>query len=174
MVHSESGLANILQLHMRLGVSMTDDYVFYSIDFVFQTRTFTVDICSLFSSVNMKRRRVLRYLNQLFLTLLSQPSIQKLVNNLAQDCLGHLTEEAVHTDAYMLDIPRVEDALHSLELEFSSNLINQSLLRQAMLKAQIRVARRNAVYNETVWLFHRPLYSSSYGRFRSHRSCKLP
>lgn len=73
-----------------------------------------------------------------------------MVNNLAQDCLGHLAEEAVHTDAYIIDIPGVEDALQALKSEFSSSIINQSLVDEALNKAQIRIAKRNTVYDETV------------------------
>ena len=79
-----------------------------------------------------------------------QPSVQKLVTNLAQDCLVHLSEEAIHTDAYVLDTPRVDQALFDLESEFSTSFVDQNLLRKATEKSKARVIRRDAVYNDTV------------------------
>ncbi|KAF9459432.1 hypothetical protein BDZ94DRAFT_1312356 [Collybia nuda] len=79
-----------------------------------------------------------------------KPSIQKLVNNLAQDCQTHLNEEAVHTDAYVLETPRVDEALHALESEFSADFISHSLLNEAMAKTDVRVVKRNTMYKETV------------------------
>jgi hypothetical protein len=79
-----------------------------------------------------------------------QPSIQKLVGNLSTDCLTHLTEEAVHTDAYTQDTPGVKTALRDLQTEFSS-AINPVLLAEALQKAPIRATRRKHMYNQTVW-----------------------
>src|SRR6267154_430902 len=78
-----------------------------------------------------------------------QPSIQKLVGSLGSDCLTHLTEEAVHTDAYTQDTPGVRDALLALEAEFSSP-VDPDLLAEALRKAPIRVAKRKETYDQTV------------------------
>ncbi|KAF5375146.1 hypothetical protein D9758_000062 [Tetrapyrgos nigripes] len=79
-----------------------------------------------------------------------KPSVQKVVNNLAQDCLTHLNEEVIHTDAYSLQTRRVEEALEELRSEFSSALIDQKLLEEALAKRPIRVEKRNALYHRTV------------------------
>jgi proteasome activator subunit 4 len=73
-----------------------------------------------------------------------------LVNSLAQDCLTHLNEEAVHTDAYTLNTTRVDEALLALETEFSSSFINPELQTKAITKAPLRAAKRSVIYNETV------------------------
>lgn len=78
-----------------------------------------------------------------------QPSIQKLVGNLGSDCLPHLTEEAVHTDADTQATPGIENALLALKEEFSSS-VNSDLLAEALRKAPIRAAKRKAAYDETV------------------------
>lgn len=70
--------------------------------------------------------------------------------NLSQDCVAHLHEEAIHTDAYSLDTPTIEGALQELEVEFGPSFIDQVLLKEALAKTRVRVARRNEVYNETV------------------------
>ncbi|KAF5377581.1 hypothetical protein D9615_005140 [Tricholomella constricta] len=79
-----------------------------------------------------------------------KPSIQKLVNTLAQDCLGHLTEEAIHTDAYMLVTPGAEAALDDLLSEFTPKLVNPGLLKEALEKSSLRISKRNAVHDDTV------------------------
>ncbi|KAG6869165.1 hypothetical protein C0993_012264 [Termitomyces sp. T159_Od127] len=78
-----------------------------------------------------------------------KPSIQKLVNNISGDCLAHLSEEAVHTDAYSLATPGVDDALEDLSTEFSSELVDQQLLKAAVDRSFIRISRRNEVYDNT-------------------------
>lgn len=57
---------------------------------------------------------------------------------MAQDCLGKLTEEAVHTHAYSDDTARVTQALEDLENEFPRSLIDQTLLREALSKTDLR------------------------------------
>jgi proteasome activator subunit 4 len=79
-----------------------------------------------------------------------KPSIQKLVGNLGTDCLTHLTEEAVHTDAYTQDTPRIKDALLDLEKEFSSSPIDPDLLTEALQKAPVRVDKRSYTYDRTI------------------------
>jgi proteasome activator subunit 4 len=76
--------------------------------------------------------------------------VQKLINSVAHDCLAHLDEEAMHTDAYVLATPRVDEALLAIEPEFSSQLVNKSLLQEAMSKSQVRIAKRGMVYKNTV------------------------
>ncbi|KAG6828604.1 hypothetical protein H0H92_007299 [Tricholoma furcatifolium] len=78
-----------------------------------------------------------------------KPSIQKLVNNLASDCINYLTEEAVHTDAYSIATPGVEAALDDLATEFSQNFIDRQLVKKVLSKTPIRIARRNEVYERT-------------------------
>lgn len=98
------------------------------------------------------RRRYVRnaYIHMLCLIACLKPSIQKLVSNLAQDCLAHLHEEAVHTDAYTLQTPRIEAALRDLQVEFSPSFVDEKLLAEVTSKTPIRVAKRNALYHETV------------------------
>lgn len=79
-----------------------------------------------------------------------QPSIQKLVASLAQDCMLYLNEEATHIDAYVLETPRVDQALFDLESEFSSSFVDRNLLKEATEKSKARVIRRDVVYNDTV------------------------
>jgi proteasome activator subunit 4 len=79
------------------------------------------------------------------------------VNSLASDCVGHLNEEAVHTDAYILDTPRLDSVLEDLRSEFSCSFIDQELLADVMGKAHIRIMRREDVYNNTVGETHNPL-----------------
>lgn len=80
--------------------------------------------------------------------------MQKLVNSLAQDCVTHLNEEALHTDAYVLETPRVDEALVGLEVEFSSQLVPKSVLKEAMSKSEARVAKRGMTHNNTVRRSH--------------------
>lgn len=79
-----------------------------------------------------------------------QPSIQKLITSLAQDCLVHLNEEATHTDGYALDTPRVDQASFDLESEFSSFFVDRKFLEKATENSAARVVRRNLVYHDTV------------------------
>ncbi|KAF8807254.1 hypothetical protein BYT27DRAFT_7189352 [Phlegmacium glaucopus] len=79
-----------------------------------------------------------------------KPSVQKLITNLAQDCVVHLNEEATHTDCYALDTPRVDQASFDLESEFSSSFVDRKLLEKAVEKSITRVVRRDTVYNDTV------------------------
>jgi proteasome activator subunit 4 len=62
----------------------------------------------------------------------------------------HLNEEAAHVDAYVLETPRVDQALFDLESEFSSSFVDRNLLEKATEKSKARVIRRNVVYNNTV------------------------
>ncbi|THV06075.1 hypothetical protein K435DRAFT_712109 [Dendrothele bispora CBS 962.96] len=79
-----------------------------------------------------------------------KPSIQKIVNNLAHDCLTHLNEEVIHTDAYSLHTLRVEEVLEDLRQEFSESFVDQRILDEALAKRPVRVANRNALYHKTV------------------------
>ena len=80
-----------------------------------------------------------------------QPSIQKLITSLAQDCVLHLNEEATHTDGYTLDTSRVDQALFDLESEFSTFFVDRKFLTKATEKSAVRNIKRNVVYNDTVW-----------------------
>lgn len=79
-----------------------------------------------------------------------QPSVQKLVTSLAQDCMIHLNEEATHIDAYVLETPQVDQALFDLESEFSASFVDRDFLKKATEKSEARVIRRDVVYNDTV------------------------
>ena len=98
---------------------------------------------------------------------LQQPSIQKLVASIAQDCLSNLNEEATPTEAYKLPIPRLDDVLKDLEQEISRGL-DQRLLEESMHKARIRIQKREAVYHDTVSLnglvFFFQIYASLFSR----------
>jgi proteasome activator subunit 4 len=96
-----------------------------------------------------------------------------LVGSLGSDCLTHLTEEAVHTDAYTQDTPGVTDALFALEAEFSSSPVDPDLLAEALRKAPIRVAKRKETYDQTVRemiISSRSWSSQIYGRCRQYLS----
>lgn len=80
------------------------------------------------------------------------------MNNLAQDCLGHLDEEATHTDAYALATPSVDAALDDLLTEFSSSFVNQDLLKLALKKSAVRVRNRETIYQDTVCNFCQSQY----------------
>ena len=72
------------------------------------------------------------------------------MNNLSQDCVTHLSEEATHTDAYTLAIPGVEQALNALRDEFSPSFVDQSFLARSKEKSLSRVASREALHANTV------------------------
>ncbi|KAJ7456643.1 hypothetical protein FB451DRAFT_1276697 [Mycena latifolia] len=95
------------------------------------------------------------YQGQLFSSLLDcqheeKPSIQKLASSVSSDCAAHIREEWAHTEAYSLDIARLEDALASLETEFSSSVINQKLVDEATAKSLVRASRRSEMYTAMV------------------------
>ncbi len=87
-----------------------------------------------------------------------QPSVQKLVGNVAQDALVYLNEESCHTDAFAEDISGVLRALADLRHEFSASLVDPRILQEALLKSNVRVPLKNQRYAETVchtdWLNH--------------------
>ncbi|KAJ7225864.1 hypothetical protein GGX14DRAFT_422660 [Mycena pura] len=94
------------------------------------------------------------YQEQLYLSLLEcqheeKPSIQKLTGTVASDCAAFIREESTHTDAYSLDVTRLEDALSSLDTELAS-VIDQELLNEATAKSAVRTSRRNEAYAATV------------------------
>ncbi|KAJ6604293.1 hypothetical protein DFH09DRAFT_1300536 [Mycena vulgaris] len=95
------------------------------------------------------------YQGQLFASLLDcqheeKPSIQKLASSVASDCAAHIREESAHTEAYSLDAVRLEEALVSLETEFSSSVINQKLVDEATAKSLVRASRRSETYTAMV------------------------
>ena len=79
-----------------------------------------------------------------------QPSVQKLVANIAQDALVYLNEESCHTDAFTEPVPGVLQALAELKQEFPAHIVNQTVLQQAITKAGLRVSLKNQRYTETV------------------------
>ena len=76
--------------------------------------------------------------------------MQKLDNTLATDATGLLSEEAVHTDAFEESISAVEAALDQLGQEFSSALVDENLLKQAVEKASIRGEMKIRRHEEAV------------------------
>jgi len=79
-----------------------------------------------------------------------QPSIQKLVSSVANDCLSQINEHNIHSEAYSMETPRVDQALHDLESEFSETFYDQKLLEEALYKGQNRFIQRNEIYHRTV------------------------
>ncbi|KAF8922284.1 armadillo-type protein [Mucidula mucida] len=79
-----------------------------------------------------------------------KPSIQKLVNSLASDCVPYLHEDAIHTDAYDLATPRVDEAIRDLESEFTASFVNRNLLQEAIDKTYRRISNRNELYSRTI------------------------
>jgi hypothetical protein len=69
---------------------------------------------------------------------------------MANDCLTHLTEENVNTEAYALDSSLVDHTLKVLEEEFPENAFNAEVLKQSISLNLSRISRRDAVYSDTV------------------------
>lgn len=88
----------------------------------------------------------------IFHTLLTavQPSIQKLVGSVVQDALVHLTEESVHTVTFSESTQRLDTVLQSLAEEFSTRLINHSILKRAVDRSPARISQRLQLYQDTV------------------------
>ncbi|KAF9452549.1 hypothetical protein P691DRAFT_696832 [Macrolepiota fuliginosa MF-IS2] len=79
-----------------------------------------------------------------------KPSIQKLVSNVANDCVTLVHESAIHTEAYTMETPRLDEALRDLETEFSDSFIERKLLDEAIRKGQVRFDQRNRVHDDAV------------------------
>lgn len=62
----------------------------------------------------------------------------------------HLTEEAVHSDAYTQATLGVGQALLELQAEFTPSAVDQELLAEVKRKAPVRVAKRREEYEKTV------------------------
>ncbi len=72
------------------------------------------------------------------------------MNSLASDCVPYLHEDAIHTDAYDLATPRVDEAIRDLESEFTASFVNRNLLQEAIDKTYRRISNRNELYSRTV------------------------
>jgi proteasome activator subunit 4 len=68
--------------------------------------------------------------------------------------LVHLHEEAVNTDAYTMDTPRLEHVLQGLVEQFSPSLVDGTVLEKAMSQSAVRVAKRREAYDSTVSSAH--------------------
>ncbi|KAF9568547.1 hypothetical protein CPC08DRAFT_654918 [Agrocybe pediades] len=79
-----------------------------------------------------------------------KPSIQKLVANLAADCLSHLNEETTNTDAYTMPTIGLDQALQGIESLFTPTAGSHILLQTALQKSEVRVKKREAAYANTV------------------------
>lgn len=81
-----------------------------------------------------------------------QPSIQKLVNSVANDAITNLAEETTRTDAFTESTPQVKLAVDSLRADLSPELIDQDLLSEALHKSIARAEARERKYAQTVGL----------------------
>ena len=81
---------------------------------------------------------------------IGQPSIQKLVSNCASECLAHLSDEAVHSEAYREDIPGVLAVLDDLERAFGDSLIDKALLKEALEKMEVRFTAETRKHERNV------------------------
>lgn len=72
------------------------------------------------------------------------------MGNLIQSSLVYITEESLHTNAFIDPVPRIEQAIRDLATEFTPKLINRDILREAVAKLEPRVAERNRQYDATV------------------------
>ncbi|KIY51336.1 hypothetical protein FISHEDRAFT_37321 [Fistulina hepatica ATCC 64428] len=78
-----------------------------------------------------------------------KPSIQKLVNSVAQDLLTYIPEEG--TPGWNIgDLPGVDDALAGLESVFSASFVPRPLLSQELDKSPVRVAQWKQIHAHTV------------------------
>lgn len=66
---------------------------------------------------------------------------------MANDCLALVNEHTIHTEAYTMETPRLDEALKDLESEF---FIDRGLLDKATRKGQARFNQRNKIYHDTV------------------------
>lgn len=81
-----------------------------------------------------------------------QPSIQKLVNSVANDAIANLAEETTRTDAYTESAPQVKMAVDALRTELSPDVIDDNLLNEAHHKSIARGEAREKRYTQTVSL----------------------
>ncbi|PCH33382.1 hypothetical protein WOLCODRAFT_21973 [Wolfiporia cocos MD-104 SS10] len=77
-----------------------------------------------------------------------KPSIQKLVSNLAQDTVISLTEEAVHTDAFVEEAPGVAASVADLKEEYTATQSVKTLLEDVLGKVTARAIKKNQRYSE--------------------------
>lgn len=71
---------------------------------------------------------------------------------MASDCQPQLTEEAVHTDAFMQEISNIKDAALDVQTEFTSSLVDRKILDEALQKASTRAAKSQQGHKATVVL----------------------
>lgn len=76
--------------------------------------------------------------------------MQKLVGNIAKDCLGQVQEESVSTDAYVCDTPRLDQAVDDLQSEFSEGFIDPTLVNEFITKTKVRRQSKESAYQQTV------------------------
>ncbi|EMD41612.1 hypothetical protein CERSUDRAFT_110183 [Gelatoporia subvermispora B] len=79
-----------------------------------------------------------------------KPSIQKLVTNLTQDALAYLTEEAIHTEAFVEETSGVLGAVQDLKGEVELSPEEDGLLRAAVARIGPRTSAKNERYLSTV------------------------
>ncbi|KAF5337321.1 hypothetical protein D9611_003207 [Ephemerocybe angulata] len=80
-----------------------------------------------------------------------KPSVQKLVNNISNDCLSYVHEDAFSTDSYKCDSSRVDEALKELASEFTPGFVDSNLASQFVAKSQIRRQDLEEVYQNTLF-----------------------
>lgn len=64
--------------------------------------------------------------------------------------MGMINENTIHSEAYTLETPRLDETLRDLKNEFSENFVDKELLDEALHKGKLRFERRNRVHHETV------------------------
>jgi proteasome activator subunit 4 len=69
---------------------------------------------------------------------------------LATDCLSHLCEESINTDAYQCDASTVASAVRALADELGPDTVDGALRAEALQKVGVRIAKRQRQYNETL------------------------
>ena len=60
----------------------------------------------------------------------------------------------MHTAAYTAETPGVKGALLDLETEFTTSMVDRGVLKQALQKAVVRVAKSEERYRKGTWLAH--------------------
>ena len=64
--------------------------------------------------------------------------------------MAHLSDEAVHSEAYREDIPGVLTALNDLEGAFSDSLVDKALLKEALEKMEARFTAESQKHERNV------------------------
>jgi hypothetical protein len=106
------------------------------------------------------------------------------VLELSTDCLTHISEESVNTDAYQGNTSEIKNAVQALAAELGSGAIDRSILAEVQQKAAVRVSKRQRQDAETVCRRSTQVYitlirlcpdrSCGQDRERTDHTCQLP